>query len=82
MTTHVHKADVDLVTVNSSNYYIYRYEGPLNDVENAAILLSWPAESFRNANTLKAFLCTDISLDNSTILQHYIKRWPIETFFQ
>lgn len=74
--------DVDLVTVNGSNYYVYRYEGAVNGVENTIVLLSWPEESFGDSKTLKAFLCTDVSLDSPTILVYYSKRWPIETFFQ
>lgn len=79
---YIKKTDVNLVTVNSSEYYVYRYEGPINDVENTIVLLSWPVESFGDSKAMKAFLCTDVSLNTATILQYYCKRWPIETFFK
>ncbi|GHU57008.1 hypothetical protein AGMMS49975_21570 [Clostridia bacterium] len=31
--------DVSLVTVNSKSYYVYRYEGALNDIPNAVVLI-------------------------------------------
>ncbi len=34
--------DVRLVTVNSSKYWVYRYEGTSNGVENTVILFCWP----------------------------------------
>lgn len=74
--------DVDLVTVNGKNYYVYRYEGALNDIPNAVVLISWPADAFKNPKAMKAFICTDASLDTLTILEYYIKRWRIEIFFK
>lgn len=34
--------EFDLVTVKKRNYYVYRYEGNLNGIENAVVLLSYP----------------------------------------
>ena len=79
---YVHKSDVHLVTVNNSEYWIYRYEGPLNDIENAVVILTWPKGSFKKPKSLKAFLSTDVSLNTVTILEYYSKRWPIEIFFR
>lgn len=79
---HIKKSDVRLVTVNGSKYWIYRYEGALNNIENAIIILSWPENAFKNHKALKAFICTDVSLDSTTILEYYSKRWPIEIFFR
>jgi len=79
---YIQKSDVHLVTVNDSEYWVYRYEGPLNDIENAAVILTWPKDSFKKVKSLKAFLSTDVSLDTVTILEYYSKRWPIEIFFR
>lgn len=74
--------DVDLVTVNGKKYYVYRYEGTLNDIANAIVLISWPVDAFKNPKAVKAFICTDTSLDKLTILEYYSKRWCIEIFFK
>ena len=79
---YVQKSDVHLVTVNNSEYWTYRYEGPLNDIENAVVILTWLKDSFKKPKSLKAFLSTDVSLDTVTILEYYSKRWPIEIFFR
>jgi hypothetical protein len=78
---YIEKNDVDLVTVNGGKYYVYRYEGNLNGIDNAVVLLSWPAAAFKNPKALKAFVCTDTSLDIVTILEYYGARWCIEIFF-
>ena len=78
---HIEMGDVDLVTVNGKKYYVYRYDGKLNGVSRAAVLISWPELAFKNAKALKAFICTDTSLDTLTILEFYAQRWTIETFF-
>ena len=36
----------DLVTVKNRKYYVYRYEGNLNGIENAVVLLSYPEKAF------------------------------------
>lgn len=78
---YIEKSDVNLVTVNSAKYYVYRYEGKLNGIDNAVVLISWPEQAFKNPKALKAFVCTDVSLDTAVILQFYAQRWCIETFF-
>lgn len=80
--TYVAKNDVHLVTVNGSNYWVYRYEGALNDIENVVVLFCWPQNAFQKPKALHAFLCTDVSLDTQTILDYYSQRWPIEIFFR
>lgn len=80
--SHVTKEDVRLVTVNGSSYWVYRYEGALNGIENAVVLLCWPKEAFQQPKVLHAFLCTDVSLDTQTILNYYSQRWTIEIFFR
>ena len=79
---YIKKNDVNLVTVNNSKYWVYRYEGALNDIDNAVIIFSWPENAFGVAKALKAFICTDVSLETATILDYYTNRWPIEVFFK
>ena len=65
LALHIRKTDrnVSLVTVGSRRYYVYRYEGKLTAIEDAAVLISYPAGAFHNPKTLRAFICTDISLN-------------------
>lgn len=79
---HIQKEDVRLVTVKGSSYWTYRYEGALNGIENAVVLLCWPEQAFGKPKALRAFLCTDVSLETEIICQYYGKRWPIEVFFR
>lgn len=81
-TQYIEKNDVHLVTVNNSKYWVYRYEGNLNGIDNAVVLLCWAENSFNKAGELHAFLCTDTFLDDQKILEYYSKRWPIEIFFR
>jgi hypothetical protein len=76
------KNDVRLVTVNSQSYWVYRYEGSLNEIDNAVVLFCWPEDAFLNPKAMRTFLCTDMELDTRTALEYYSKRWPIETFFR
>jgi len=79
---YIEKKDVRLVTVNRSKYWVYRYEGNLNGIDNAIVLLCWPENAFKKDKALHAFLCTDTELDTQTALEYYSKRWPIEIFFR
>lgn len=78
----VTRLDFNLVTVKKQKYYVYRYEGKLNGVENAVVLLSYPEKAFGNSKALRAFLSTDVSLSTDQILSYYVCRWPIEIFFR
>ena len=75
-------ADFNLLTVKNKNYYVYRYEGKLNGIENAVVLLSYPEKAFGNPKALRAFLGTDVSLSTDEILSCYVCRWSIEVFFR
>ena len=75
-------SDFNLVTVKNQKYYVYRYEGKLNGIENAVVLLSYPEKAFGNPKALRAFLSTDVSLSTDEILSHYACRWSIEIFFR
>ncbi len=45
---HLRKTDavVSLVTVGRWSYYVYRYEGSLNGIDNAIVLISYPKDAF------------------------------------
>ena len=76
------RSDFHLVTVKNQKYYVYRYEGKLNGIENAVVLLSYPEKAFGKPKALRAFLSTDVSLSTDEILDYYVCRWPIEIFFR
>ena len=78
----VSRSDFNLVTVKKQKYYVYRYEGKLNGIENAVVLLSYPEKAFGNPKALRAFLSTDVSLPTDEILSYYVCRWSIEIFFR
>ncbi len=71
-----------LVTVKGREYWVHRYEGPLNKIPNAVVLLSYPKDAFGNSQALRVFLCSDLSLDDRTILEYYSHRWKIEVMFR
>lgn len=74
--------NVNLVTVGKRQYVVYRYEGKLNDLEDAVVLISYPKEAFGVPRALRAFICTDCSLSTQQILNCYLERWSIEVFFR
>ena len=75
-------SDVSLVTVGSRSYYVYRYEGCLNGIDDAAVLISYPKDAFHVPKALRAFISTDVSLSTREILDRYVERWPVEVFFR
>jgi SRSO17 transposase len=81
---YIRSSDQDLrsVTVEGQGRYrIYSYEGPVSEIENVKLLLSW--ENIFCANkTPFCILCTDVSLDLVTILCYYRVRWKIETGYR
>lgn len=74
--------NVSLVTVGGRQFFVYRYEGALNDMENAVVLITYPKNAFGDGKALRAFISTDTSLSTEDILAHYMKRWEIELFFR
>ncbi len=80
--SYISKSDTDLVTIGSSAYRVYRYEGKLHLLENAVVLLCWEEGRGFDPKRMKAFLSTDVSLTNQEILSYYSKRWAIETYFR
>lgn len=79
---HVEDKEVHLVTVRNRQFYVYRYDGKLNGIPDASVILSYPKEAFGNEKALRAFISTDTSLSTQEILDRYCKRWPIELFFR
>ena len=81
---YIHKTDrnVSLVTVGKRQYFVYRYEGNLTDLEDAVVLISYPRQAFGLPGALRAFICTDTDLSVQEILEHYLVRWSIEVFFR
>ena len=70
------------VTVKGRTYYVHRYEGKLNKIKSAVVLLTYPEEKFGVRTTLKVFLCSDLTLSDEEILEHYSHRWRIEVMFK
>jgi len=70
------------VTVKGRKYYVYRYEGDLNGMENTVVLLSYPAKAFGKEKTLRAFISTNAALLDQEILDLYVTRWKIEVYFR
>ena len=70
------------MAAGSRKYYVYRYEGKLNGIEDATVLISYPAGAFHNPKPLRAFICTDTSLSTQEILDTYMARWPVEVYFR
>ena len=81
---YIHKTDpnVSLVTVGRREYYVYRYEGSLNGLENAVVLISYPRNAFGIPKALRAFICTNEGLSTQAILDCYLERWSVEVFFR
>lgn len=79
---YISKQETNLVTVGSRKFYVYRYEGKLNGMVNAVVLISYPENAFHDPKALRAFVCTDVSLTTTEILDAYVERWSIELFFR
>ena len=71
-----------LVTVKGREYYVHRYQGHLNKIDQAVVLLTYPKEAFGVCTALKVFLCSDLSLSDEQVLEHYSHRWKIEVMFK
>lgn len=74
--------NVSLVTVGKRNYYVYRYQGKMNNRDNAVVLLSYPEKFFGDAKSLRVFISTQTNLSTQEILSIYVNRWSIEVFFR
>ncbi|QAV27664.1 IS701 family transposase [Neobacillus thermocopriae] len=74
--------DTHLVTVGEEHYRVYRYEGALNGLDHAVVLLAWKANQPMTSEHLHCVLSTDRELSDEDILRHYAQRWSIECFFR
>ena len=70
------------VTVKGRTYMVYRYEGSLNKIDHAVVLLSYPAAAMGRKCALRVFLCSDSTLSDEAILEYYSHRWTIEVLFR
>lgn len=72
---HLWKTDVavSLVTVGSRKHYVYCYEGSLNGIENAVVLVNYPENVFPNSKVLRNIISTDVSLDIQEGLDRYVE---------
>ncbi|PLR75298.1 hypothetical protein CU633_21845 [Bacillus sp. V3-13] len=78
----IDESDLRTVTVKGkSRYRICEMEGPLSEIENIKILLSWE-KKFNREKSPFTILCTDLTLDVVTILKYYQVRWEIETGYR
>lgn len=76
----VRKDETCPVTAGDNTYYVYRYEGKINDLENTVILFCWSKKDLSDDPTY--IISTDVSLTTSTILEYYSKRWDIEVSYR
>ena len=78
-----HIALFHIVTVKGRKYYVYRYEGRLNNIENAVVLICYPVSAFAQEKALRTFICTNADLaSDEEILNLYAVRWEIEVYFR
>lgn len=56
------------MTVGGREFYVYRYEGKLNDIPNAAVILSYPKEAFGNPRALRVFISTNAELSTQEMV--------------
>jgi hypothetical protein len=78
----VWEEDTRLVTVGSKSYRVKRYDGPLNGISQATVLLSWHEKAFGEDQALRAFICTEEGMSEEQILEHYAHRWPVEIYIR
>lgn len=80
---YIQKSDLRSVTVEKQGqYWVYEYEGPLSEIENVRVLLSWKNEYAVSSKPEVCLLCTDHALDLVTIQRYYHVRWNIETGYR
>lgn len=72
---------VSLVTVGGREFYMYRYEGELNDIPNAVVIISYPREAFGDPKALRVFISTSAGISTQEILDAYTERWDDRIIF-
>ena len=78
----VKKKYFNLVTVNGTKYYTYRYTGKINGLKDVCIIITFPYDKFGIQGALKAFITTNTELTTTEILHSYLRRWSIEVFIR
>lgn len=68
------------VTAGDETYYVYRYEGKINNFENIVVLVSWNKQDLSDKPVF--ILSTDVNLTTSEIIDYYLKRWDIEVSYR
>lgn len=79
-SSYISTNETSLVTASNNKYYVYRYEGKLNDIENVVVLISWTKNDLSDNPAF--IISTDVSLDNKAIISYYEKRWDIEVSYR
>lgn len=69
---YINPATLDVVTVEGTEYRVYKYEGKVSKIENASVLICYEVdgESFKEPIYL---MSTDIELNAETIIKYYLK---------
>jgi hypothetical protein len=78
----IKKKYFNLVTVNGTKYYTYRYTGKINGLKDVCIIITFPYGKFGIQGALKAFITTNTELMTTEILHSYLRRWSIEVFIR
>ncbi|URZ01374.1 IS701 family transposase [Clostridium felsineum] len=78
---YINPATLDVVTIEGTEYRVYRYEGKVSKFDNAIALICYEVDenSFKDPVYL---MSTDVELSNETIIKYYLKRWSIETNYK
>lgn len=76
----VRKNETCPVTAGDHTYYVYRYEGKINDLQNAVILMCWTEADLSDKPTF--IVSTDVSLTTLAIIEYYQNRWDIEVSYR
>jgi hypothetical protein len=76
-----------LVKINGREYFAYRFESSLTGVPKASVIVCLPKKGgfdgdHPNVKAAHIFISTNACLPMTTILETYVNRWSIETFFQ
>lgn len=70
------------MTVGQRKYFVYRYQGKINDCDEAVVVLCYPQQAFDDPNALRVFVSTKTDLTTEAILNLYLLRWKNEVFFR
>jgi hypothetical protein len=80
LSTSIHKDETCSVTAGEHTYYVYRYKGKINDLDNIVILICWSETDLSDKPSF--IVSTDVRLTTSEILLYYQNRWDIEVSYR